>query len=150
MELVDFIIAAKIAGYASGNDAQERLFEDDAKGFVFESNGYRYVDRYYGFNPFSGSEFVFDSSGKRIWTMNYYGRLEPISNKPSLIYQILKDAMLKIDREFPFRGPAKLKKNEYIYENTQSGSVDRFLGKERILKNDVTLFSLNYHGGSMV
>ncbi len=72
MELVNFIIATKIAGYASGDEAQETAFEDNAKGFTFESNGYRYVDRYYGFNPFSGSEFVFDSSGKLLWSMNYY------------------------------------------------------------------------------
>ena len=150
MELVDFVIAAKIAGYASGDDAQEASFEDDAKGYIFELDGYRYVDRYYGFNPFSGSELVFDSSGKLFWSMNYYGRVEPAGDEPSVVYQILKDAMLKIDRKFPFRGPLKLIKNEYTYENIQSGSMDRFQGKERILKNNVELYTLNYHGGSMV
>ena len=34
MELIDFVIAAKKAGYASGGEAQETLFEDDAKGFI--------------------------------------------------------------------------------------------------------------------
>jgi hypothetical protein len=150
MELVDFIIAAKIGGYASGSEALATSFEDGAKGFVFESNGYRYVDRYYGFNPFSGTEFVFDSSGKLIWLMNYYGKVGAASSKPSVVYQILKDAMLKIDREFPFRGPSKLIKNDYIYENTQSGSIDRFQGKEHISKNGIELYSLNYHGGLMV
>ncbi len=34
MELVNFIIATKIAGYASGDEAQETAFEDNAKGFI--------------------------------------------------------------------------------------------------------------------
>lgn len=82
--------------------------------------------------------------------MNYYGRVQASSDETSAIYQILKDAMLKIDRTFPFRGPSKLNINEYMYENIQSGSIDRFQGKEHILKDDVALYSLNYHGGSLV
>ena len=150
MELIDFIIAAKIAGYASGKEAKKTTFEDNSKGFIFESNGYRYVDRYYGFNPFCGSEFVFDSSGKLLWSMNYYGRVEPNGDEPSVIYQILKESMLNIDKKFPFRGPLKLVNNEYVYENFQSGSMDRFQGRECISKNDVELYSLNYHGGSIL
>ena len=89
MELIDFIIAAKIAGYASGNEAKKTTFEDNSKGFIFESNGYRYVDRYYGFNPFCGSEFVFDSSRKLLWSMNYFGRLKPLIDSPRLGLYIL-------------------------------------------------------------
>ena len=81
--------------------------------------------------------------------MNYFGRVKPTSDEPSVVYQILKNAMLKIDRKFPFRGPAKLILNEYMYENIQSGSMERFQGKERVLKSDVEFYSLNYHGGSM-
>ena len=82
--------------------------------------------------------------------MNYYGRVEPNGDEPSVIYQILKEAMLNIDKKFPFRGPLKLVNNEYVYENFQSGSMDRFQGRECIFKNDVELYSLSYHGGSML
>ena len=150
MELIDFVIEAKIAGYAAGGEGQESAFEDNAKGFVYESSGYRYVDQYYGFNPFSGSEIVFDTNGEPIWSMNYFGRVESICEKPVKVYAFLKEAMLKIDRNFPFRGPPKMTKNEYIYENIQSGSMIEFSGEERISRKKLILYKLKYHGGLMI
>jgi len=69
--LIDFIMKAKISGYASGGEGQERKFDDGSLGFEFMANGYKYLDRYYGFNPFSGTEHVYDDNGSLIWTMNY-------------------------------------------------------------------------------
>ena len=150
MELIDFVIEAKIAGYASGGEGEESAFEDNAKGFVYESNGYRYVDKYYGFNPLSGTEIVFDINGKPIWSMNYFGRVESICEEPAMVYAFLKEAMLRIDRNFPFRGPSKMTKNDYIYENIQSGSMTEFSGEERISRNKQIVYKLKYHGGLMI
>ena len=81
--------------------------------------------------------------------MNYYGSIVATAIEPNVIYQVLKKAMLKIDKQHPYRGPPKLLVDEFIYENSQSGSMDKFQGKEYIRKADMTLYSLNYHGGSM-
>ncbi len=63
MELIEFIIKAKLSGYATGGESREKTFDDGSRGFEFESGGYRYQDRYYGFNPFSGTEHVYDAKG---------------------------------------------------------------------------------------
>ena len=75
MALVDFIIKAKISGYASGGEDQKRKFDDGSLGFEFVADGYKYLDRYYGFNPFSGSEHVYDGDDSLICNINYFGRL---------------------------------------------------------------------------
>jgi hypothetical protein len=147
MEIIDFIIDAKLSGYAAGSGNNELKFEDGSKGSEYKSKEYRYLDRFYGFNPFSGSEFVFDSSGKLIWTMNYFGKIVQDCKDPSAIYNFLRDAMAKIDRDFPFRGPSKLEKDGYLYRNHQSGLFERFHGEECITKDDLELYKLHYHGG---
>ena len=64
--LIDFIIKAKLSGYAGSGEGQELKFNDGSKGFEFLSGDYRYLDRYNGFNPFSGSERVFDSDNNLV------------------------------------------------------------------------------------
>ena len=54
MTLIDFILKAKLSGYASGGEGQERKYDDGAVGFEIVARGYRYIDRYHGFNPFAG------------------------------------------------------------------------------------------------
>ncbi len=92
MELSKFIVKAKIATYASEGKANERALEDSAKELNFESDSYKYRDRYYGFNPFTREEIVWQDD-KIVWSMNYYGKI--ISNIVSTkqIYKFLKMAM---------------------------------------------------------
>ena len=73
MTLVEFIIKAKLSGYAAGREVRKKKFKDGSLGFEFKSEEYRYIDRYYGFNPFSGTEHVYDAGGILIWKMNYHG-----------------------------------------------------------------------------
>jgi len=149
MELIDFLIEAKLVGYASGDQGQKVEFEDNSVGFRYESDTYRYLDKFFGFNPFSGSEFVFDLDGNLVWTMNYFGKIASSCSEPSEVYTFLREAMLKIDRSSPFRGPPKFEKPGYCYKNDQTGSLERFEGKECIFKNDQEIYLLNYHGGAM-
>ena len=55
--------------------------------------------------------------------------------------------MLLISSDYPFRGPARLEKQNYRYENQQHGSLDRFHGIERIYENNKEVYVLYYHGG---
>ncbi len=149
MTLIDFIIKAKLSGYASGGEGQEKKFDDGSLGFELVSNGYRYLDRYNGFNPFAGSEHIYDSNNALIWIMNYFGEVLPTCSEPKIIYSFLKEAMLLITPDYPFRGPAKLEKQKFKYENAQKGSLDGFHGIESIYENDEKVYVLYYHGGKI-
>ncbi|MFC2053803.1 DUF5680 domain-containing protein [Chloroflexota bacterium] len=150
MALVDFIIKAKISGYASGGEGQERKFDDGSLGFVFVADGYKFQDRYYGFNPFSGTEHVYDGDDSLIWRMNYYGKVFHTRSDPKDIFSFLREAMSSITPAYPFRGPAKLEKGNLLYQNKQNGTLDSFNGVESIYDGDDKVYYLHYHGGSMV
>lgn len=148
MTLIDFVLKAKRSTYASG-EGQQKKFDDGAVGFEIESDRFRYIDRYYGSNPFSGSEQVYDQENNLLWVMNYYGEVFSASSDSEEIYAFLKEAMLLISPEYPFRGPAELKKKNLRYENSQYGSFAHFHGVERIYENNDEVYVLHYHGGKM-
>ncbi len=150
MELIEFIIKAKLSGYATGGESREKTFDDGSCGFEFESNGYRYLDRYYGFNPFSGTEHVYDAKDALIWKMNYHGQILKTHPDPGKIYAFLREAMALITPEFPFRGPAGHKKGDLRYENQQNGTPENFHGIESIYENGKRAYVLYYHGGKMI
>ncbi|BCS97214.1 hypothetical protein DSLASN_28460 [Desulfoluna limicola] len=150
MALIDFILKAKLSGYASGGEGQKRAFDDGARGFEIAADGYRYLDRYYGFNPFSGAEHIYDADASLIWTMNYYGEVLPEHSAPEKIYAFLREAMLLITPEYPFRGPSELKQGHLQYENIQHGTLDSFHGVESIYEKGERVYFLFYHGGRMI
>ncbi len=150
MGLIEFIIKAKLSGYATGSEGQKKTFDDGSFGFEFESGGYRYLDRYYGFNPFSGTEHVLDVKGSLIWKMNYYGKITGDCPDPGRIYEFLRKAMSLISPEFPFRGPAMLEKGNLHYENRQNGTLENFHGVESIYDSGQRAYVLYYHGGKMM
>ncbi len=147
MTLIDFIIKAKLSGYASGGEGLEKKFSDGSVGFEIVSDGSRYLDRYHGFNPFAGSEKIYDANNQLIWVGNYFGEVLPSGSDPGRIYSFLKEALLLVSPEYPFRGPAHLEKAGLRYENQQSGSIDRFHGVESIYENNEKVYVLHYHGG---
>ncbi|MBW2633276.1 MAG: hypothetical protein JRE14_03950 [Deltaproteobacteria bacterium] len=73
MDFIDLLIKTKLSGYETAGESQELIFEDGSKGFEYSEGGFRYVDRYFGFSPFSGYEYVSEDDNALIWTMNYYG-----------------------------------------------------------------------------
>lgn len=149
MALIDFILKAKLSGYASGGEGQQKKYDDGSVGFEIVTTEYRYLDRYNGFNPFAGYEKIFDSNNVLLWTMNYFGEVLPSASEPKKIYSFLKEAMLLISPEYPFRGPAKLERQIFRYENQQHGTLNRFHGIESIYENNERVYILYYHGGKM-
>ncbi len=81
--------------------------------------------------------------------MNYFGEVLPSGSDTKSIYSFLKEAMFLISTEYPFRGPAKLEKDNFRYENQQHGSLDRFHGIECIYENSEKVYVLYYHGGKI-
>ena len=149
MTLLEFILQGKISGYASGGEGQEKTFDDGSRGFEFTGYGFRYLDRYYGFNPFTGTEHIYTANGLLLWVMNYYGLVLPNCSDPMRVYTFLKEAMRLVSPEYPFRGPALLDKGSLKYENQQHGTLDSFHGTESIFENHEKVYFLHYHGGKI-
>ncbi len=149
MALIDFIIKAKLSGYASGSDEQKKTFNDGSLGFEMISDGYRYLDRYNGFNPFVGSEHVYGADNALVWVMNYYGQILHDGADCNRIYSVLKESILQITPDYPFRGPAEFMIQNFRYKNLQNGSLDHFHGIESIYENNEKVYVLYYHGGKI-
>ncbi len=148
MELIEFIIEAKLSGYAASGEAGELIFNDGSLGFEYQSGVFRYRDRYYGFNPFSGSEIVFEKDVP-VWIMNYYGQCSLSTEQTKQVYSYLKKVMKLISNEYPFRGPVLHQDGNYEYSNHQEGDIRSFQGKETIRLNGKEIYQLWYHGGCL-
>jgi len=146
MKLKDFLINAKITGYATGGEGNEIKLPDGGKKFQYQEQEFEYGDIYYGFNPFSGQEVV-RKNNEVFWIMNYYGFVNNNFEDVSSIYQFLKLALQRPDPNLPLRGPNKFEIDDLIYLNTPTGNISFFTGQERIQFHDESIYKLYYHGG---
>ncbi|NCC71717.1 hypothetical protein EOM09_09165, partial [bacterium] len=110
MDFLDFLIKSKKNTYASSK-ITDKLNKDGSKELIFEENEYKYVDRYFGYNPFSGLEVVFRQD-EYIWSMSYYGRIKSNEVSEKEVYSFLKQALLNVNENFPLRGPSVFKKED--------------------------------------
>ncbi len=147
MKLTEFIIKAKKNTYASDGEGGEKSLGDNSKEFLFKNKSFLYRDRYFNSKgKFIGEEIVFKSK-KPIWGMNYYGKIlvNSISNKK--VYSFLKKAILKVEKDRPFRGPRKFLEGNFLYFDKSIGTYENFYGKEEIYLNRKKIYELKYHGG---
>ncbi len=79
-EIREFLVTAKLAGYATGGEGGEPDSADRGKAFHYADRALAYRDRYYGFNPFAGEEVLWHDS-RPVWIMNYFGSVT--SSAPS-------------------------------------------------------------------
>jgi len=145
MELIDFIIEAKVKGYADPNVKSTKL-EDNSTELIFKKEDYVYRDRYFGGEPFSGHEVVFLNNEAK-WIMNYYGLVYDKEIDIELVYGFLRKCLSKIEKEAPYRGPKHFKENEFEYINEINGNINEFKGHESILYKGKEIYRLNYIGG---
>lgn len=146
MELSKFLVKAKINTYANGGERETRILEDGSKELAYEENEFRYRDSYFGFNPFIGEEIVWQN-GKVIWAMSYYGRITSEIVSVKQVYQFLRKAMRQVKEDRPFRGPNNFKEDDFEYIDESKGTIDSFVGAERIFYRREEIYRLNYHGG---
>ena len=147
-ELAKFLVEAKKNTYASVGESGEIILEDGSKELVYEENDLKYKDRYFGFNPFIGEEVV-QKDGKTIWGMNYYGKILRKTISEKQVYNFLKEALSRVDKENPFRGPDNYKKEGFEYRNKVKGNIKNFKGVEIILYKGEEVYKLEYHGGML-
>ena len=155
MILSAFLVEAKKRIYAS--EREYNVNADLSKESTIQFDDFIYKDHYYGFNPFAGQEMVYNAGEvpsfqqTPLWCMNYYGRILPSSTILSIditdIYAFLREALLLVSEEKPFRGPSWHERGEFQYVNETEGSLDLFTGLERIFHQRQEVYHLNYHGG---
>ncbi len=77
--------------------------------------------------------------------MNYIGRVlgEGFSS------DFLKEALLLVDNEQPYRGPAVYSKGNYIYHSFVEGTLEWFSGYEEILYCGNKIYECKFHGGEI-
>jgi len=146
MTLQEFLVKAKAAGYATAGERLEIVRPDGGKELSYREGSFEYLDRYYGFNPFAGTEVVW-SHGAVAWMMSYYGAVTDASISPIAVYRFLQEAMTGVSEDRPFRGPKRFVSGEYEYRDESQGDVESFTGIERIFLAGCEVYCLKYHGG---
>ena len=145
-ELSHFLATAKQKTYAGGMNAQ---LGPASNGHILEySEGdFIYVDTYFGGFHFLGEEVV-SHKGSPVWGMNYYGKMM-VNEIPEGFNQFLRQALLRVPREAPFRGPGIYHSGSMLYTCSWKGKLNGFEGYEIIADNGTDLYKLLFHGGEI-
>jgi len=143
-EFINFIIKAKQNTYAGdGNKSQPS--RPNSKDLHYKEGDLLYIDTYVGSSDFMGEEVVFNK-GIPIWGMNYYGKML-VDKIPDGFINCLKNALINIPNEAPFRGPKIYRYEKFQYCCNWDGDIENFEGNEKILMNGIEVYKLKFHGG---
>ena len=143
-EIISFLCKAKRKTYA-GKSQEESVSSRKLSHDLFYNEGnYEYFDTYLGGEKFTGEEAVW-CNGIPIWAMNYSGRVLG----EDFLGDFLKEALLLVPKEAPFRGPALHQNGVYTYHCTTNGDFQWFQGKEEIFSGDKKVYECYFHGGSV-
>lgn len=142
---INFLIKAKLSGYASGGESNVKVKEKDGSKTISYSEGeYKYHDNYFGGEPYGGREVIFINN-KPIWMMVYYGKI--IKGDRREIYSFLQKALRTIPQIAPYRGDREVRDENFKYENTWNGNIENFSGTETILFKEKKIYEASYLGG---
>ena len=139
--LIAFLIRAKKATYA-GKGAETTSSRIGSHDLVYQEDNLMYYDTYLGGERFAGEE-AFWISDVPSWSMNYVGRV--VGNHFS--GDFLKEALLRVPCEKPYRGPEKYESGDYTYSCSVEGDFDWFQGKETIDYQGKLIYECCFHGG---
>jgi hypothetical protein len=144
-ELQKFILEASRATYASGDESIKQKQPDGSTTIRYESGRYAFHDNYFGGEPYGGREAI-SLDGKPVWMMVYYGLVHEAASAKE-VYPFLMESLSNSTLDLPYRGPPHYERENLKYENTFSGSIERFSGTERIFKDAECVYEASYIGG---
>lgn len=146
-DFIAFLLKAKQNTYASGK-APDRSSRPASHDLTFVEEPYLYIDTYLGGYAFAGEEAVWYASTP-IWSMNYYGKmLSP--DIPDGFSSFLKNALMRVPPEEPYRGPAEYTEGNFLYQCAVSGDPGWFKGEEVIFHEGKPVYRLDFHGGEVI
>lgn len=140
--IVDFLLLAKRNTYAA-KENQTKASRTGSHDYCYENeSGYAYYDTYLGGECFAGEEAVWYHEHP-VWSMNYAGRVigEHFSG------DFLKEALLNVPEDKPFRGPEIYTKGDYHYHCSVTGELSWFQGQEKIFYRNRKIYECCFHGG---
>ena len=141
-----FLLKAKANTYAA-----QRGFAPSARPGCTElryaEGSYEYVDSYAGERDFSGQELVY-VNGKPAWSMNYYGAMLA-DGLPEGFIETLREALLQVRPEEPYRGCPMYERGPYSYRCSSSGALTMYSGIEEISLGGKPVYRLFFHGGAV-
>lgn len=151
-DLAAFLVEAKRRTYAGLDDdaTVATPLLAGSKQLEHHAPPYAYRDIYFGMRFFVGQETV-SNDGRIVWSMSYSGGVRAEIRDPETflaIYKFLRQALLGVRVEEPYRGPRLFEQDGMVYRNDAEGALDRFHGVETIARQDRTpLYELRYGGG---
>lgn len=139
-KIISFLIKAKQATYA-GKGAETTSSRPKSHDLVYCEGDYMYYDTYLGGEKFAGEEALWISE-EPYWSMNYAGRVigEYFSG------DFLKEALLHVPAEIPFRGPKEYTNGDYTYKCQVTGGFEWFQGYETISFQGQIIYECYFHG----
>ena len=140
-QTVEFLIRAKRATYA-GKGAETVSSRVSSHDLVFRDGRYMYYDTYLGGDRFAGEEALWISDIP-YWSMNYAGRV----TGENFSGDFLKEALLHVPEEQPYRGPREYMDGDYAYHCEIEGDFDWFQGRETIEYQGKQIYECVFHGG---
>jgi len=142
-DIVEFLIRAKKATYA-GKGAETDSSRPGSHDLLYAEGALKYIDTYLGDAKFAGEEALWKDDVP-FWAMNYVGRVtgEGFSG------DFLKEALLQVPEEHPFRGPPRYDNGDYSYTCSVEGDFHWFRGREEIYFGGVKVFECVFHGGDI-
>lgn len=141
-KLVDFLLLAKRHTYAAAVN-QTKSCRINSHDFYYENKqGYAYYDSYLGGERFAGEEAVWLHDNP-VWSMNYAGRV--VGGHFS--GDFLKEALMAVPEDLPFRGPEIYTKGDYHYHCKVEGEFVWFQGYEEIFYGNEKIYECYFHGG---
>ena len=139
--LTAFLLRAKRRTYA-GKGSETTPSRAASHDFACEEGEYAYYDTYLGGEQFAGEEAVWHR-GMPVWSMNYVGRV----TGENFSGDFLKEALLHVPHDRPFRGPAVFEKGGYRYHCISDGEFSWFHGYEEIFYQQERIYECRFHGG---
>ncbi len=139
--VIEFLIRAKKATYA-GKGAEAASSRPASHDLVYREGDLLYIDTYLGGERFAGEEALW-IAGVPCWSMNYAGRVtgSPFSG------DFLKEALLHVPPEKPFRGPERFVLGPYAYACGVECDFTWFHGRETIALDGREIYACLFHGG---
>ncbi len=138
---VAFLCKAKKETYA-GEANRVEACRPCSYDYRYCEGEYVYYDSYFGGERFTGEEVLYEKE-QPVYSMNYSGRVlgEGFSGN------FLKEALLLVPEEAPFRGPGLYRNGDYTYHCLISGDLEWFQGYEEIFRLDQRIYECCFHGG---
>ena len=146
-EIIEFLLTAKKTCYASENRPVQPSSRLGSKDLAIEQGDFKYWDSYIGNSGFSGTEVVWYQD-QPVWSMNYMGRMLT-GTYGGEIRIFLMEALALVDVATPYRGPAFYQNGKFTYTNVVTGEFGWFNGIEQISYENVPIYELVYHGGTV-